>query len=386
MRIGIDARCFSEGRRTGVEEYALNLLVNLFKYDRQNEYVLFFNSFGSPKADFSWIKNYPNVRLKIFRYPNKVLNFCLWYFNWPKLDKLLGGADLFLLPNINFAAFSRATKVLLVFHDLSFEYYAETFSLKRKLWHWFINPKKLGKRANKILAVSESTRNDLVNFYGINRQKISVVYSGVAETFRVMNRNDAKLLKIKEKYNLPYKFMLYLGTIEPRKNIVGIIRAYNQLRKLQKGELEKYKLVVAGERGWKDKKIFAEIQKSPYQNDIIFCGFIEDENKSYVYNLAELFIYPSFFEGFGFPPLEAMASGVPVIASNNSSLPEIVGNAGILIDPDKPDEICSVMKEILLNKKFAEKLKEKGIEQAKKFNWAKTAEEVLKLINLTQAA
>jgi len=168
-----------------------------------------------------------------------------------------------------------------------------------------------------------------------------------------------------------------IGTIEPRKNIVGVIRAYNQFRGIGHSELNRYKLVIAGASGWKQEQIFKEIRKSPFKNDIIFSGFIADEDKPIIYNLSSLFVYPSFFEGFGFPPLEAMSCGAPAITSNNSSFPEITGSAGIMIDPDRPDEIFQAMKNILLNKELQENLRKKGLEQAKKFNWQKTASQYL---------
>lgn len=379
MRIGIDIRCLVEGRRTGVEEYTLQILDNLFAVDKKNKYVLFINSFREPKINLEQFGKYKNITVKYFRFPNKLLNFLFWYLKWPHIDKMLGGADVIFLPNIIFGSFSKKTKLVVTVHDLSFEHYPEAFSAKRRLWHIFINPRKLCRRADLITTVSQSSKNDLMKLYGISGDKIKVIRSAVSEKFTVIDRNNPRLMKVKEKYSLPYKFILYLGTIEPRKNIIGIIRAYNHLRKENNPELNKYKLVVAGAPGWKQEKILKEIKKSPFREDIIIAGFIDDEDKPTVYNLASLFVYPSFFEGFGFPPLEAMKCGVPVIASNNSSLPEIVGKAGILIDPDKPDEIYRAMKEILSNKDLQKKLRDRGLIQAQKFNWPKTAQDLLNL-------
>jgi len=382
-RICVDVRCLMEGRRTGVEEYTQELLLHLFEIDKANEYVLFCSSWKKPVFDFSLFEKYSNVTVKKIRLPNKLLNFSFWYFSWPKIDKLVGGADMVFFPNIIFGAVSARAKTLMTIHDLSFERYPEYFSWKRRFWHLFVNSKKLCERADQIISVSQSSRQDVINSYGVDAQKVSLIYNAVSQDFRIINRNNAKLIKVKEKYQLPFKFILYLGTIEPRKNIIGIIRAYNQLQdfaqKTNNLELLKYKLVIAGSNGWLDAEIFSEIANSKFKEKIILPGFISNEDKAYVYNLATLFVYPSFFEGFGFPPLEAMACGVPVIVSNNSSLPEICGEAGILIDPDKSEEISQAMQQILMDKLLREKLITTGLKRAKQFSWEKTARETLKL-------
>ncbi|MFZ2975878.1 MAG: glycosyltransferase family 1 protein [Candidatus Moraniibacteriota bacterium] len=375
MKICIDIRCLAEGRRTGVEEYTHYLLDNLFSVDKKNEYVLFLNSWKKTKFDFSWIQKCPNVSVKKFRFPNKILNLMFWYLGWPKIDHLVGGANIVFSPNIIFGNVSARTKFIITIHDLSFFRHSEYFSWKRKWWHIFINPKKICRSANKIIAVSNSTKHDLISLYKIQPEKIIVIPSAVADNFCVIDRNNEKLIKVKEKYNLPYKFILFFGTIEPRKNIVGLIQAFNLLQK----DNSVYNLVIAGEKGWLSEEIYEEIKNSPFREKIKIINSIPDEDKVYLYNLASLFVYPSFFEGFGFPPLEAMKCGVPVIVSNNSSLPEIVGNAGILIDPDKPDEIFLAMKEILEKPELRNSLIQKGLEKSKEFDWKKTAQKTLKV-------
>ncbi len=367
-----------------MEEYALGLLLNLFELDQENEYILFFSSWKKPKFDFSIFAKYSNVKIKRFKIPNKILNLSFWYLGWPKIDKLSGSADLVFFPNIIFGAVSKNVKVIATIHDLSFERYPEYFSWKRRFWHIFINSKKICRRADKIIAVSDSTAADISGLYGISRKKIAVIPSAIADDFRAIDRNDKKLIEVKEKYHLPFKFILYLGTIEPRKNILGIIRAYNQLQEIatenKNEEIAKYKLVIAGSSGWLGEKLFEEIKRSKFKEKIILPGFIEDCDKPFVYNLASLFMYPSFFEGFGFPPLEAMACGVPVIASHNSSLSEICGDAAILIDPRKSEEIFEAMRQILSDKKLREKLIQKGLEKSKEFSWKKTAEKTLEML------
>lgn len=381
MKIGIDIRCLSESRRTGVAEYTINLLEQIFQKDTQNKYILFLNSWKRSKIDLLWIKKYSNVEIKIFRFPNKFLNLLLWYLQWPKIDLMLGGVDVIFMPNINFIATSKKAKTILTIHDLSFEYFPETFSWKRRLWHFFINTPKLARQVDKIIAVSQSTRDDIIKNYQISPTKIEVIYNGISDNFKIVDRNNPKLLEIKEKYDLPFNFILFLGTFEPRKNIEGLIKAYEKMRKEKNKDLDKYKLVIAGAEGWKSKKIKESIWKSKFKKDIILLNFIDDEDKVYVYSLAALFVYPSFFEGFGLPPLEAMKCGVNVVVSNNSSLPEVVGNGGVLIDADRPDEIAIACKEFLLNNKLHEEFSYNKFRQTQMFNWSKSAKKFLKLIN-----
>lgn len=379
MRIGIDVRCLAEGKRTGVEEYTLALLRELFESDKVNQYVLFYNAWQGRYKDFSWIEPYGNVELKVFRFPNKLLNLCLWYLHFPKLDKLIGGVDIFFLPNLNFVAVSKEAKLVVTAHDLSFEKFPETFSWKQRIWHFFVNFRDLAKRADHIISVSDSTKDDLVTEYKIVPEKVSVIHSGIDERFRNIDRNNTELLRIKQKYSLPYKFILFLGTFEPRKNIVALLQAYDALMEQGNTEVKKYELVLAGTRGWKYQEIFQAIENSAHKEKIHLPGFIEDDDKVAVYNLSSVFVYPSLYEGFGFPPLEAMSCGVPVISSHASSLPEIIGTAGIMIDPYQPDELLKALLSLTENNEFSGSLQKKGLLQAKKFSWQKAADETRKV-------
>ncbi len=375
MRIGIDIRCLSDGKRTGVEEYTINLLENLFELDKKNQYVLFSNSYGNSHFDARIFSQYKNVNVKQFRFPNKLLNFCFWYLRWPNVDKMLGGVDIFFMPNINFVALSQKTKLVLTVHDLSFEIFPETFSFKRRVWHSVINPRSLCRRADQVIAVSDSSKSDIVSLYGIDERKVERIYNGVSDEMEQLDRNDPRLIEVKERYHLPFNFIFCLGTIEPRKNIPAIVKAYDQLRSLNNPQLDKYKLVIAGGRGWKVKKILDTMRNAKFTKDIIFTSCITNEDKAAVYTLSSLFVYPSFFEGFGIPVLEAMRCGVPVITSNCSSLPEVVGQGGIMIDPDKPDELYLAMKEVLLDRELHSQLSQSGLRQAIRFNWRTSARE-----------
>lgn len=379
MKIGIDIRCLQDGRNSGVEEYAKSLLIHLFQKDRDNRYILFLNSFGDLRCDMDWVQKFQNVSIKRFRIPNKLLNFCMWYFRWPKIDRLLGNVDVFFAPNINFIALSKHVRFVLTMHDLSFELFPETFSWKRRLWHAFTSPKSLCRRAESILSVSRSTANDIRRFYGITEKKVFIIHSGVNEHYHEMNRNDLALITVKEKYHLPYHFILFLGTLEPRKNIPSLIRAYNGFRKSTLNSENIYKLVIAGSSGWKSLEIFEEIRRSPFSQDILFLGYVADEDKESLYNLASVFVYPSLYEGFGFPILEAFRCGVPVITSDTSSLPEIAEDAALLIDPQRPDDLRIALEEVIASSELRQELKDRGKKRANAFLWHKTAEETLRV-------
>ncbi|HMN19362.1 MAG TPA: glycosyltransferase family 1 protein [Candidatus Moranbacteria bacterium] len=380
MKIGIDIRCLAQGKRSGVEEYTLGLLQELFKLDTRNEYVLFLNSFKRPRIDLGGLLSYPNVKLKLLRFPNKLLNFCFWYLGWPHADKLIGGVDVFFMPNIQFIALSSKAKLVLTMHDLSFEILPHTFSFKRRLWHMFVSPRRLAKKADLVVAISDSTRADILARYGLAPEKVVRIYNGVAESFGPIDRNDPRLLAVKEKYRLPFSFILSLSTIEPRKNIESLASAFDVFKKTALPAEERTKLVIAGAKGWKTRAIFDKLRRAKYTDDILYIGAVADEDKPYVYNLASLFVYPSHLEGFGLPVLEAMKCAVPVVSSHTSSLGEVVGGGGILVDPDRPDELAQAMRQLLKDKDLQANLAEAQRWQAFRFSWRQSAREFLDAI------
>lgn len=376
MTIGIDIRILARGTRTGIEEYTINLLSRLLSLDKNIKFKLFYNAFSRQPLDYPWLR-LPNVELREFGYPNRfVFDPAAKFLKLPKIDRLLGGIDVLFAPHFLLAPCSRACKKVLTFHDLSFEYFPEFFPWRKRSWHKFLSPRARAGEAEKIIAVSESTKNDLVDLYGAPEEKIKVIYSGVGEEFQVQSEN-LKFKIVKEKYNLPEKFILYFGTIEPRKNIAGLICAFEIFKKNGGGD---YKLVIAGGAGWLCQDIFRAAKNSDCARDIIFTGFVTPSDKTALYNLAALFVYPSFFEGFGFPPLEAMACGAPVITSNTSCFPEVAGEAALMVDPYNFGEIAWAMQEVLRDENLRRDLIGKGLGHAKKFSWDRCAEDTLKLI------
>ena len=412
MTIGIDIRVLARGTRTGIEEYVLNLLPHLLSLDPQMKYKLFYNAFKKVRLDYPWLRS-DNVELKEFKYPNRPLDFFSQAFKRPTMDKFLGEIDVFFSPHFLPASISKNCKRIITFHDLSFKRHPQFFSSSRKLWHFLTFPKSQAKKADKIITDSHSTKEDLIKIYKINPDKIEVVYLGISKDFKPFKKDNPKLKEVGKKYNLPVSsclvggrtsggfknFILYFGTIEPRKNLLLLIKAFETLKERfaepslkttwkglegvvtgkKKSIFSDLKLVIAGARGWLYKDIFKEVENSEYKKDIIFIGFIEDKDKPYLYNLADAFVYPSFFEGFGFPPLEAMACGVPTIVSNTSSLPEVVGSGAIMIDPYNVDELAFAIRKVLEDKELRQDLIKKGLGQVKKFDWDKTAKEVLEV-------
>jgi len=374
MTIGIDIRVLAKGTRTGVEEYVLGLLPQLFLLAPNIQFKLFSCSFKKGKAESCFL-GYRNVKHYHFRLPNRIFFTGSRFLNFPKIDRILGGVDVYFNPHLYVAPLSRKCSRIMVFHDLAFEHYPEFFPKKKWFWHKVLMaPKKQARNSRLIIADSDSTKQDLISIYRIPETKIRVIYPGLnpADNRQWVGDN------FKKKYNLPNEFILYFGTIEPRKNLVSLIKAFSLFKeKMNKPDL---KLVLAGTRGWLYKDILREARESKYCRDIFFTGFVDEADKPFLYRLAQLFVYPSFFEGFGFPPLEAMACGVPTIVSYASSLPEVVADAAIMIDPYNIDEMVWAMKEILTDEELQKNLSQKGLKRAQEFSWKKCAKNVLDVL------
>ncbi|QQG52892.1 MAG: glycosyltransferase family 4 protein [Candidatus Falkowbacteria bacterium] len=375
MKIGIDARVLMDKNYSGVSEYTANLLSEILRQDRENQYSLFYNSF---KKQEQRLKIWQTANTKIIgtHYPNKLFNYCLQKcFSYPKFDKILGGVDLFFAPHLNFLRITRQTKLVVTVHDLSFLRYPEFFSCRKNFWHKAIGVAKLLKRADKIVAVSENTKHDLVEILKIAADKISVIYSG--NNFLVAPLDAAESMKFFSKHDLQSGFIFSVGNIEPRKNVSGLIEAYEELRK-RRPDLTP-QLVLAGAKGWKYRRIFKIWKNSPYQKDIKFLGYISPAEKTTLFAAAAVFAYPSYYEGFGFPPLEALSAGVPVVSSNISSLPEVLGGAALLVNPFKTGDISEALELILTDNNLRTKLIADGRKQAALFTWEKAAQSYLKL-------
>jgi len=372
LRIGIDiSTLVNHGPDIGAGRYIINLVKNLIINDKKNTYILtgryisddYIEIIRKLKDDFR-----PRIELKLYKTSQKKLD--LWdRFRFPPLELYGFRVDILHCPDYLIPPTTNKNLVITV-HDLSFIRYPQ-FNFE-----WFIKKytrevKRSILSAKKIIADSLSTRNDIVKFFNIDPGKIYVIYLASDSIFKKLTHKE-KNTRILKKYGIDKKYILSVGTIEPRKDFTTLIKAFNYIKQTDAGS--GYKLVITGRTGWRSEPTYAERENSTFKEDISFIGRVPDSDLVQIYNQAELFAYPSIFEGFGLPPLEAMSCGLPVVARDTSSLKEVIGDSGILLKNGDEQEFGKEILNIIKNEDIKEKLKEKSLIRAKKFSWRKTAQ------------
>ncbi len=364
MRIAIDTRLLGSFNHSGVEEYAYNIANELLTKNSTDQFILFHNGIRIQPLSDHWLSK-ENITIINWHLPNKLLDLASRF----NLIKAKFNADIFFSPNLS----SIQTKMphIVTIHDLSFIHYPEFFTPLARAWN-LTRIKLQAQKADHIITDSNFTKNDLINSFKILPEKISVVYLGIDEQFKKLASNDERLTKFKNKLNLNFPFILYLGTLEPRKNIPAIIRAFNILK--QNNTFKYLRLILAGKKGWLYHDILKEAEKSKFKNDILFFGPVKTDERVLLYNLSKVFVYPSFFEGFGLPPLEAQACGIPVIASDRTSLSENLTESATLINPWKITDLALAIEKALTENKEREMLIANGLANSKRFTWAKTGQ------------
>lgn len=382
VTIGIDLRVLARGLRSGIEVSTAALVEELLRRYPDTSFRLFYNAFKKvPLPDA--FSGFSHCEIREGSLPNRLLEWGGKVCGQPTLDRFFCGCDVIVSPHFIRLPLAQSIPRVLVLHDLSFLRFPEFFSFRKRHWHWLMDPVSQARAADMVIAVSESTKRDAQELCGIPEYRIEVVYHGIAHTrFTPLEKSDAQVVAVQKKYRLPERFILFLGTLEPRKNIVGLVKAFGLLLEfqIQDSRFRIPSLVLAGPRGWNNAEIFQAISRSKARQYIHYIGFVPEEDKPALYNLAELFVYPSFFEGFGLPPLEAMACGVPVITSRNSSLPEVVGEGALMVDPHNVAELADAMALLLREEAVRAHFRKKGIAQAKKFSWGKTADETMAVL------
>ena len=345
---------------TGIGRYTYEV-ANRLKNSSNIEYNYFYGYFSKNLLESNQKSNLKIVKSIIKKIPllkkisRKILKLSSRFFT-PKYD-------LYWQPNFIPNDGIKANKTVTSVHDFSFILYRE-FHPKERIEYFDNYFFQNLERSDMLITGSNYSKEEILEQTNFKEKQIRVIYHGI----------DHNLFKVYQKpqvdFDLPQKYILSVGSIEPRKNLIGLLKAYNLLDRELK---QKYKLVLVGFKGWENREIMEIIEKN--KESIHYLGFITDEELAKVYNLASLFVFPSFYEGFGLPPLEAMACGTPVVSSNSSSLPEVGGDAVVYCDPNDCSDIKDKIAMVLHDKDLQKEMIDKGLEQAKKFSWEKSAQE-----------
>ena len=366
MRIGIDyTSAATQG--AGIGRYTRELLRAVLAQPTHNRYSLFY---ASPRRiDAAGLQS-PTSNLHRLPFHDK------WLMRgWQRLrlpipvELIVGKVDVFHSPDFTLPPTLPGVPTLLTVHDLSFIRDPDSAwpSLRA-----FLNravPRSV-QRASHVLADSVATKNDLIELFGTPADKITVLYSGVESRFNPIG-DPGEIARVCAKYQLPRPFILSVGTLQPRKNYGRLIEAFGQLAS---GD---WHLVITGGKGWLYESIFEQVKRSGLEGRVHFPGFVDDADLPALYSAADLFAYVSLYEGFGLPLLEAMACGTPVIGSNTSSLPEVIGDVGVQVDPRNVDDITRALRQMIDQPELRERSIGLGLERARLFTWEKAAQELL---------
>ena len=360
MRIAIDAH--SVGARLGGNEtYAVNLIEALAELDQENQYTIYVTK--QPAMD-RFADRWPNFRVRLTLPHTPLVRIPL------TLSRELRRHPVDVLHVQYTAPPFTPCPVVTTIHDLAFEHLPETFN--RRSWMQLrLTVRSTARRAARIITVSEYSRQDIIKTYGVPPEIVSVTPEAAAPGFTRVT-NETELQKIREIYGIEGDYILSLCSIQPRKNLVRLIEAYSLLRRSHReGKLPQ--LVLAGKRGWLDNETRRAAQREDVKADIRFSGYVADEHLNALYSGATCFVYPSYFEGFGLPILEAMKCGTPVIAGNRTSIPEVAGEAALLFDPFDPQSLVEALKRVLNDRQYGVMLSAKGLRRASEFSWQTTA-------------
>jgi glycosyltransferase involved in cell wall biosynthesis len=368
MLIGIDASRTTVLRRTGTENYSLHLIRELVAAEQPSRIRLYFNQ--SPSPDLL-----PGqAERRVIPFPR------LWTHLRLSWEMATDPPDLLFVPAHVLPVVHPRRSVVTV-HDLGYHYYPEAHTffqnayLRWSTWH-------NARAATRILADSEATRQDLMCYYRIPQEKTVVVYPGRDETLAPVS-DPALLAAVRTRYSVADPYLLYVGTLHPRKNLVRLVQAFSRLRTRDStvhAPTSKLQLVIAGKKGWLYNEILIQLRRLNLVDRVVLTGYVPDVDLPALLSGALAFVFPSLHEGFGLPVLEAMACGTPVVCSNTSSLPEVAGDAALLVDPLDTEALSEALSLIVADEGLRCDLVERGFRQAQRFSWRRCAQEVMQVL------
>jgi glycosyltransferase involved in cell wall biosynthesis len=365
MKIAIQAADLDAPRIDGTRVYILNLLKYFGKIDSSDEFFIYHKNKFNPELT---PPNFPNYKIITKCLPH------LWTQTVFARELWKNRPDVLWMPMHNIPIIRRkGMKTVVTIHDLAFKYFPETFT-KKDLLKINLLTKLAVNYADKIITISESSKKDILKFYpNVKEKNIKVIYHGFDSEVYEKEKDIKKEEEIKNNYGISGPYLIYIGAIQPRKNLDLLVKAFGEVKK----DILDLKLVLVGEKAWLSDAVFGKIENSPHKNDIICPGKINFQDLGHLLRGAKAFVFPSLYEGFGIPILEAFASKVPVICSKNSSLPEVGGEAAIYFDGNNAGELAEKIKKILADDNLRNAHIAKGLLQIKKFSWEKCARETL---------
>jgi glycosyltransferase involved in cell wall biosynthesis len=386
MNIGIEATSAAEPQKAGVGNYTYNLIRAIALLQREDHFYTLYlrqplrQDSGQSWSDTNSSESPPKLVSKVLRFPY------LWTQIRLPLEMRISPQDVYFFPSPAIPLIYQPAKSVITVHDVAFLFFPDCFSPMLRGWLNIATERGTSK-AKKVIAVSESTRQDLISYYGVAPEKIVVVHHGVHEIYRSLPQmgstlevgSISQIESAKAKYRIEGPYILCIGTLQKRKNIPRLLQSFYVLK--QEHNIP-HKLVLVGQRcsDLPEHEIFSTMKQLSLQEDVVWTGYITDRDMPILLNGAELFVFPSLYEGFGMPILEAMACGVPVACSNTSSLPEVAGEAGMMFDPYDIESMTVVIHRALTDEALRRQLRQQGLQRAKGFSWERCAQKTLDVL------
>ncbi|MFH1426404.1 MAG: glycosyltransferase family 1 protein [Candidatus Kerfeldbacteria bacterium] len=376
MRIGVDCRSLQEPQPSGVSVYTRELLKAMLALEeaKEHEFVFFANERALKDDADAFAKLQKgltgnNITWNIKTVPEKLITGLEIISSRPGMKWMFGNVDIVFVPSMQFFPLrDRSVPMVVTIHDLSFERYPECLSLKGRWWHRLLQTRRFAHRADSIIAVSEHTRQDIETLYHVQPSRVTTVYPGLP----IYDANGEKGATL----DLPDQYVLSLSTVEPRKNIDTLLQAFSMLKKKH----PKLHLVIVGAEGWKSEPLIKRIALDPR---IRHYGYVDQKTKVRLIQSASVFVYPSLYEGFGFPPLEAQSYDIPVLVGAHSSLPEVLEDSALYADVLDARSLSRGIDHLLTNGQLREALIAKGSENIRRFSWETTARKTFDIIQKT---